>query len=86
MYNTHSERNAIHFLPTRQGLQNTLTAPVLRGKPPPKACPGYDTKQSDGEVPVMLRLWEMLSTPSLPLHTGPIGPGMITPDRTLSIG
>ena len=28
-------------------------------------CPGYDTKQSDGEVPVMLELWEMQSTPSL---------------------
>ena len=27
----------------------------------------YDSKQSDGEVPVMLRLWGMRSTPSLPL-------------------
>ena len=26
---------------------------------------GYDTKQSDGEVPVMLELWGMRSTPSL---------------------
>ena len=25
---------------------------------PPNECPGYDTKQSDGEVPVMLELWE----------------------------
>ena len=25
-------------------------------------CPGYDTKQSDGEVPVLLGLWEMWST------------------------
>ena len=24
---------------------------------------GYDTKQSDGEVPVMQELWEMWSTP-----------------------
>ena len=24
--------------------------------PPPNECPGYDTKQSDGEVPVMLEL------------------------------
>ena len=23
---------------------------------PPNECPGYDTKQSDGEVPVMLEL------------------------------
>ena len=26
----------------------------------------YDAKQSDGEVPVMLELWGMWSTPSLP--------------------
>ena len=34
---------------------------------------GYDTKQSDGEVPVMLELWGMRSTPSLPslpVHSG----------------
>ena len=42
--------------------------------PSPNKCPGYDTKQSDGKVPVMLELWRMQSTPSLPLlqvHSGP---------------
>ena len=29
--------------------------------------PGYDTKLSDGEALVMLELWEMHITPSLPL-------------------
>ena len=29
----------------------------------PIESPGYDTKQSDGEVPVMLELWEFQSTP-----------------------
>ena len=38
----------------------------------PNECPGYDTKQSDGEVPVMLELWGMWSTPSLPLLPGPL--------------
>ena len=34
-----------------------------KGKnPPPNECPAYDTKQSDGEVQVMLGLWE------IPLH------------------
>ena len=33
------------------------------GKDPRKECPGYDTKKSDGEVPVMLQLWGMQSTP-----------------------
>ena len=27
------------------------------GKTPPNECPGYETKQSDGEVPVMLAFW-----------------------------
>ena len=27
-----------------------------RGKTSPNECPGYNTKQSDGEVPVMLEL------------------------------
>ena len=31
--------------------------------PTPNECPGYDTKQSDGEVPAMLELWGMRSTP-----------------------
>ena len=26
-------------------------------------CPGYDTKQSDGETPVMLELWAMWNSP-----------------------
>ena len=29
-------------------------------------CPGYDIKQSDVEPPVILELWEMRSTSSLP--------------------
>ena len=32
---------------------------------PDNEFPGYDTKQSDGEVPVILDVWVMLSTPSL---------------------
>ena len=47
---------------------------------------GYDTKQSDGEVPVMLGLWGIQSTPSLPLLPGPLWPGVVAPDRALSIG
>ena len=38
---------------------------LCRGvRPPPNECPGYDTKQSDGEVLVMLGLWGMQSIPS----------------------
>ena len=38
----------------------------------PNECPGYDTKQSDAEDSVMLDLWGMWSTPSLPLLPGPL--------------
>ena len=53
---------------------------------PPNECPGYDTKQSDGEVPVMLGPWGIQSTPSLPLLPGPLWPGVVPPDRALLMG
>ena len=43
-------------------------------------CPRYDTKQSDGEVQVMLGPWGILSTPSLPLLQRTLWPGVVTPD------
>ena len=49
---------------------------------PPNEYPGYDTKQSDGEVPVMLGLWRMWSIPSLP---GLLWFGMIVPDRVYEL-
>ena len=52
----------------------------------PNERPGYDTKQSDGEIPVMLGLWEIRSTPSLPSLPGPLWPGVVAPDRALSMG
>ena len=54
--------------------------------PPPSECPRYDTEQSDSEVPVMLGLWGMRSTPSLPLLPGPHWPSVVAPDRALSMG
>ena len=43
--------NNIHWLHLCRGV-----------RPPHNECPGYDTKQSDGEVPVKLGLWGMWST------------------------
>ena len=68
-------------LPSRLGLLNTQTAPLQRGKTPSIECPGYDTKQSDGQVPVMLELWGMQSTPLLPSLLGPLCPGVVAPDK-----
>ena len=55
-------------------------------KTPANEFPGYDTKHFDGEAPVMLELWGIQSTPSLPLIPGPFWPRVITPDRVLSMG
>ena len=51
--------------------------------PPPTKCSRYDTKQSDGEVPAMLKLWGMQSTHSLPSLPGSHWPGVVAPDRVL---
>ena len=48
--------------------------------------PRYDAKKSDGEVPVMLELWGMRSTPSLTSLPGPLWSGVVALDRALSIG
>ncbi len=51
----------------------------------PNECPGYNTKQSDGEVPVMLEPWGIRSTSSLPLFPGPLWPGMVAPEHILKL-
>ena len=53
---------------------------------PENECPEFDTKQSDGKVPVILKLWGMRSTPSLPSLPGPLLLGVVAPDRLLSTG
>ena len=47
---------------------------------PTNEFPAYDTKQSDGKVPLILELWGIQSTPSLPLLPGPLRPGVVAPD------
>ena len=55
-------------------------------RPSPNECLVYDTKQSDAEVPVMLELWGMRSISSLPSTSGQIWPGVVAPDRVVSMG
>ena len=43
----------------------------------------YDTKQSDGEAPVMLELWGMLSTSSFLSFSGSLWPVVVALDRIL---
>ena len=49
-------------------------------------CHWYDSKQPDDEAPVMLELWEMQSTPSLPSLPGPLLPKVVAPDRVITMG
>ena len=49
-------------------------------------CPGYDTKQSDGEALVNLELRGMRSTSSLPSLPGPLWPELVAAARVLSMG
>ena len=61
---------------------------LYKGVRPPttttKECHEYDTKQYDGEAPVMSELWEMQNTLLLPLLLGPLWPEVVAPDRVLS--
>ena len=68
-------------LGSRLWLQNTPTAPLQRKKNPFNECPGYETKQSNGAVPVMLELWGMRSTPLLSSLPGTLWPGVVAPDK-----
>ena len=58
----------------------------IEDKTPNKECPGYDTKQSVCEVPVMKELWRKRSTPSFQLLQYPLWLGVIVTDRFLSMG
>ena len=52
----------------------------------PNECPDYDTKQYDNPTSVMLELWEMQSTLSLPLLPSSLSPGVVASDGELSMG
>ncbi len=52
----------------------------------PNEYPGYDTKQFDDEVTVILELWGMRSTPSLPSLPSPLWSRVVAPNRALSMG
>ena len=54
--------------------------------PPPTSVLDMTLKQSIGEVPAMLELWGMRSTPLLPSLPGPLWSGVVAPDRALSMG
>ena len=74
------------ILPCRLGLWNTPTISLQRAKTPLQRVSWYGTNPSDGEVSVMMELWGMQSTPSLPSLPGQLWPGVVSPDRVLYMG
>ena len=59
---------------------------LCRGEKFPNECSGYDIKQSDDGVPVILEFWGMRSTLLLPLLPVPLWSEKVAPDRVLSMG
>ena len=53
----------IAFAQSAWAVEYTDCKSTERWDPSHNECPRYDTKQSDGKVPVMLELWGMRSTP-----------------------
>ena len=55
------------------------------GKTPSMSVLYFDAKQSDGDAPVIMKLWEMWSTLSLPLLVVPHCPGVMASFKVLSM-
>ena len=73
----------IHYFAQSAGAVEYTDCTSADGLDSPNGCPAYDTKQSDSEVPVMLVLSRVWSTPLLP---GTLWPGVVAHDRILSMG
>ena len=69
----HGSNNYKRVLQTHQFSRNIVSPSTPRSN----ECPGYDSKQSDGEVPVTLGLLGMRNTPSLPLWPEVVAPGSV---------
>ena len=54
--------------------------------PSPNEFPGYDIKKIDGKAHIILELWGIQNTPSLPLLLCPLWPRVVAPDKVRSIG
>ena len=84
---TEKEEKAQEFYAQLAGHEEYTNCISAKGYPTsPNKCPGYETKQSDGEASAMLELWGMQSTFSLQLRSGPLWPEVVAPDRVLSMG
>ena len=56
------------------------------GKDSPNECSTYNSRQSDGEAPVMLELWGMRRNPLWSSLQGSLWPSVVARDNVLSMG
>ena len=83
--------NAYVFTHSHRNVLNMLHCPVNWGCRIHRLLfcneyPAYDTQKSKGEVPMMIGLWGMQSTPSLPSLPCPLWPRVVAPDRAQPMG
>ena len=83
---THTHTHQLAQLDRATECTNSINCISTEGLDFTNECPGYDTKQSDDQIPVMLELWRMQSTHSLLSFPGPLRSGVVVPDRVLCIG
>ena len=57
-----------------------------KGEDSTKEFPRYDTKQSNTEAPLMLKIWGKWSTTLWPSLPSPLYPGVVAHYRVLSMG
>ena len=79
----HQSCNYSKHLAQSAGAIEYTNCTSVEGKDHSNECPVYDTKQSDGEVPVMLEFGGMRSTHSLPSLPGSLWTGVVAPDRVI---
>ena len=79
----------IHQLLLLRGVTPTQECPTASPQRdntnPPRCVLHMTQKKTDGDIPVMLEHWKMRCIPSLPSLPGPLRPGVIAPDRVLSM-
>ena len=70
---------SIYINPVGRGCRIHQTASLQRGKIPNNESPGYNTNQSDREVPVMVELWGMWVYPFIALRPFPLWLEVVAP-------
>ena len=76
-----NDHSASFLLPLGWGCRIHRLRRYREVRPPTTSVLDMSLKKSDGEVPVMLELWGMISTPSLTSLQGSLGPELLAPDK-----